>query len=137
MFSALVQYFLFPQNSERAGKLQHMCNKSRIAVQHAGLCYFCSAQEPMGLRRTTNRTLAALLHNRQCLFPLDLFPLFSPLPSPRNSLPSVPLGPSRLVLPRSRLLMITGTVISEVGATVLREGEGRKGITRRIYPNKQ
>lgn len=61
-------------------------------------------------------------------FPL-IFSLFShrsAAPPARNPLPSVPLGPSRLALPPSRLLMITGTVILEVGEGC--EGWGRGGL---------
>lgn len=71
MFSALVQYFLFPQYSEKAGKLQHMCNKP-ISLYNTQACVISALhRSPWG--STQNHTLSALLHNQQCLFLLDLF----------------------------------------------------------------
>lgn len=71
MFSALVQYFLFPQYSEKAGKLQHMCNRP-ISLYNTLACVISALhRSPWG--STQNHTLSALLHNQQCLFLLDLF----------------------------------------------------------------
>lgn len=71
MFSALVQYFLFPQYSEKAGKLQHMCNRP-ISMYNTQACVISALRRsPWG--STQNHTLSALLHKQQCLFLLDLF----------------------------------------------------------------
>lgn len=84
MFSALVQYFLFPQYSEKAGKLQHMCNRP-ISLYKTQACVISALhRSPWG--STQNHTLSALLHNQQCLFLLDLFPPFSPFSSPQKAL---------------------------------------------------
>lgn len=71
MFSALVQYFLFPQYSEKVGKLQHMCNRP-VSLFSTQACVISALhRSPWG--STQNHTLSALLHNQQCLFLLDLF----------------------------------------------------------------
>lgn len=71
MLSALVQYFLFPQYSEKAGKLQHMCNRP-ISLYNTQACVISALRRsPWG--STQNHTLSALLHNEQCLSLLDLF----------------------------------------------------------------
>lgn len=71
MFSALVQYFLFPQYSQKVGKLQHMCNRP-ISLFNTQACVI-SALHRSSWGSTQNHTLSALLHNQQCLFLLDLF----------------------------------------------------------------
>lgn len=78
MFSALVQYFLFPQYSEKAGKLQHMCNRP-VSLYNTQACVISALRgSPWG--STQNHTLSALLHNQECLFLLDLFLLSHHLP---------------------------------------------------------
>lgn len=103
MFSALVQYFLFPQYSEKAGKLQHMCNKP-ISLYNTQACVISALhRSPWG--STQNHTLSVLLHNQQCLFLLDLFLLshHSPLLSSTSQFCSL--------TSHSILLMLTGTII--------------------------
>lgn len=71
MFSALALYFRFPQYSERAGKLQHMCNRP-ISLYDTQACVISAlCRSPWGSAQ--NRTLSALLHNQHGLFLLDLF----------------------------------------------------------------
>lgn len=71
MFSALLQYFLFPQYSEKDGKLQHMCNRP-ISLYETQACVISALhRSPWGL--TQNHTLSEFLHNQQCLLLLDLF----------------------------------------------------------------
>lgn len=107
MFSALVQYFLFPQYSEKAGKLQHMCNKPLSLYNTQACVIFALDRSPWG--STQNHTLSPLLHNQQCLFLLDLFLL-----SHRSHLLETQCVRSQLALlpltSRSILLKLAGTI---------------------------
>ena len=99
MFSALVQYFLFPQYSEKAGKLQHMCNRP-LSLYNTQACVISALhRSPWGSKQ--NHTLSALLHNQQCLFLLDLFLLshHSPFLKPTMLNPSVQSSASHFSFP--------------------------------------